>query len=103
MQRDYHNLNKRLSHASGADDRATDEHKQKSVAHFTLECSDGVVGLEAKVPLSEVKDLVVRATRRVLPVVVPSILTLATITGIVQVHHPDLSPSPIPHQVNIKQ
>jgi|GEM_PF-2678698 len=98
MKHDDHNLNRRLSHASGADDRVEGKHKRESVTRLNMNCSDGVVELKATVLLSEVKDLAGRATRKFLSVVLP----LTILIG-VPAHHLKLPPSQMPHQVETKQ
>ena len=102
MNHDDHNLNQRLSHASGADDRVGGKHKRESVTRLNMNCSNGVVELKATVLLSEVKDSAGRATRKFLSVVV-AVLPLATSIGIGQVYHLDLLPPQMPHPVEIKQ
>ena len=103
MNHDDYNPNRRLSHASGADDRVGGKHKWQSVTRLNMNCSNGVVELKATVLLSEVKDAAGRATRKFLSVVVQAVLPLATGIGIVQVHHLDLLPPQMPHPVEIKQ
>ena len=102
MKHDDHNLNRRLSHASGADDRVGGEHKRESVTRLNMNCSNGVVEVKATVRLSEVKDSAGRTTKKFLSVV-QALLPLATGIGIVQVHHLDLLLPQMPHPVEIKQ
>ncbi|MBW4422650.1 MAG: hypothetical protein KME13_26140 [Myxacorys californica WJT36-NPBG1] len=96
--------NSRLSHASDADDRVKNRATTKSITNFGVKCSDGVLHLEARVPVAKAKDAIMRVTKKLLlgavPLLFPALVTLAPLIEAPVPH--DSAPPQIPHQVDPK-
>ena len=101
MDNNHNKPNRRLSHASGADDRKLNKDTRSSAVFHMERSNDGVlyIQLGAAIPLSEMKTSVGRIAQRAWPIILWAAVTL--VTGVVQ-SHSDFPPPP-PSQEGNKQ